>query len=64
MRYTVDADKCQGHGQCYIFAPTAFSPDDEGFNSAAGTTVDVPAELEDDVRRGASTCPEGAIDIL
>ena len=64
MEYRVDRDKCNGHGQCYVFAERVYSADADGFNSARGQTVTVPADLAADARVGAMSCPERAIEIL
>ena len=64
MRFSVDEQKCSGHGQCYVFAPNVFSSDLEGFNSARGNSGEVPEGLEEEARRGAISCPECAITII
>jgi ferredoxin len=45
-------------------APDVFDLDEDGFNSAAGTTVEVPAEHEDAAAEGANVCPEQAIQVF
>lgn len=60
MKLTIDAGKCQGHGRCYDLAPDLFEDDDEGYGLVRGDGV-VPADQEDDARRAAANCPEGAV---
>ena len=63
MRLVVDATKCSGHGRCYSVAPDLLEADDEGFVTARGSAVDVPATLITAARRAAESCPEVAISI-
>jgi ferredoxin len=60
-RLEVDAARCTGHGRCYTDAPNLLSDDEEGFVTARGETVDVPAERLDEARAAAQSCPEQAI---
>lgn len=64
MKFVVDAALCCGHGQCYAVAPDVYEPDDDGLNTAAGTTAEVPAGQEEAARAGASACPESAIQVM
>ncbi len=64
MRLTVRSDLCRGHGRCYDLAEDFLEDDDEGFVTARGQTIDVPADQVEDVRNAAASCPEGAITIL
>jgi ferredoxin len=59
VRVILNAEKCQGHGRCYVLAPAVFAPDEEGY----GTVVqsEVSGELVAAARRGAQGCPEAAI---
>lgn len=61
MKVHLDRERCQGHGRCYVLAPSVFEPDDDGY----GFVVDeeVPPGLADAARRGANNCPEDAITI-
>ena len=60
MKVKVDAERCQGHTLCAMIAPKAFQLDDiDGHSSAVHE--EVPAELEDQVREAARSCPEQAI---
>ena len=63
MKLTIDAVKCSGQGRCYTLAPQLLSYDDEGFVTARGTTIDVPAGQEGPATDAAQGCPEGAITI-
>lgn len=63
MKYIVDSALCAAHGMCADAAPDVFTLDDDGFNVDAGRTVDVPEHLEAAARRGASACPESAIQV-
>ena len=64
MKFVVDSALCVGHGQCYAASPDVYSADDDGFNTAVGSTAEVPAGQEDAARAGASVCPESAIQVL
>ena len=59
MRIEVDHDACTGHGRCWSLAPGVFAADDDGYCSTGA--VDVPVELEEQARKGATNCPERAI---
>jgi hypothetical protein len=39
VKYAVDRAKCNGHGQCYTFAPSVYMADSDGYNPASGTMV-------------------------
>jgi ferredoxin len=60
VKLTIDTARCQGHGRCYDLAPDLFGDDDEGYGKVLGDGV-VPAGREDEARRVAANCPEGAI---
>ena len=62
MRLQIDTDVCTGHGRCYTRAPSLIDADDEGFPVLLVDVV--PAELVDDARLAASSCPEGAIKLV
>jgi ferredoxin len=64
VKVRVDQALCCGHGQCHMAAPDVFDLDEDGFNTAAGTTVEVPAEHEDAAAEGANVCPEQAIQVF
>lgn len=61
MRIEVDREVCTGHGRCWSLAPEVFDADDDGY--CATDARDVPAELEEQARRGATNCPERAIKV-
>jgi ferredoxin len=62
VRVRVDAAVCQGHGQCVMICPEVFRADEQGF--AVAPREDVPAALEDAVRRAERQCPERAIELV
>jgi ferredoxin len=64
VRYHVDEALCNGHGLCLATAPAVYSCDDEGFNLAVGTTVEIEAAKRDAAREGAASCPEQAITLF
>ena len=65
MRLTVDANLCRGHGRCYTLAHDLLEDDDdEGYVTARGQVIDVPADQVDYARNAAASCPERAITIL
>jgi ferredoxin len=64
MKLTVSADLCSGHGRCYTLAPDLLGDDDEGYVTARGRVIDVPADQVDGVRNAAGSCPERAITLL
>jgi ferredoxin len=59
VRIDVDPERCTGHGRCWSVAPEVYEADDDGY--CATRSLDVPAELEEAARRGATSCPERAI---
>ena len=62
MRITVNREHCQGHTMCAMTAPELFHLDDED-GHAYIESPDVPADLRDKARQGASACPERAITV-
>ena len=60
MRTKVDANLCQGHALCQGQAPEVFLLDDDEGHAYVEEN-EVPAELEEKVRRAALGCPERAI---
>ncbi|HEX5067612.1 MAG TPA: ferredoxin [Myxococcota bacterium] len=62
MRVHVDRAKCVGHGRCYVLAPDVFEDDERGHCVVRKT--ELPAELEEQARRGQQNCPEHAISLL
>jgi len=61
MKVTVAEDLCQGHARCWEICPDVFALDDEGHASVGD--AEVPAALEEDVRRAVRNCPERAISL-
>jgi len=59
VRIVLDADRCQGHGRCYVLAPDLFDADDYGH--CVLLVDEVPAGREDDARSGVENCPEQAL---
>jgi ferredoxin len=64
MKVTVSAELCSGHGRCYALAPDVYAPDDEGYNSARGETLEVADDRAQNAARGARGCPEQAITVV
>ena len=61
MRVRVDRAKCVGHGRCYVLAPDVFEDDERGH--CVVTRAELAPELVEQARRGASNCPEAAIEL-
>jgi ferredoxin len=64
MKLTANAALCRGHGRCYTLAEDLLEDDDEGYVTARGQIIDVPADMVDEARNAAGSCPEGAITLL
>ena len=64
MKVKIDGERCTGHGRCYALSPDVFEPDDEGFNAARGTILDIPSGQEEAAMVGVSNCPEQAMTIV
>lgn len=62
MKVIVDRNRCQGHALCAFSAPDVYVLDDEGYNNMGAFTVET--SQEEAARRGAASCPEGAIEIV
>ncbi|MCW2950988.1 MAG: ferredoxin reductase [Conexibacter sp.] len=60
MKVKVDPTKCEGFGICAELAPQVFELDEWGYAAVLGGR-DVPAALEDAVRRAAGACSVAAI---
>jgi ferredoxin len=58
LTISIDRSKCCGYTLCATEGVDVYSIDDEGYAVAPAS---VPAELEDQARRGAAACPESAI---
>lgn len=61
MKVSVDPEICAGFGICVGICPEVFELHDDGY--ATVLVGEVPAELEDLVRRAASQCPAQAISV-
>jgi len=59
MKATLDRDRCQGHGRCYVLASAVYAADDDGYGEVAVDTIG--ADLVEAARLGADNCPEDAI---
>jgi ferredoxin len=55
----LDAERCQGHGRCYVLAPDLFDADEYGH--CVLLVDEVPVGREDDARSGVENCPEQAL---
>jgi ferredoxin len=70
VKYVIDLDRCQDHGQCVFAAPQLFSLDDEGKLSlrhhASGEyeSGEIPDDLVDHLEEAASICPVQAIELI
>ena len=70
MKFKVNLDRCENHGQCTYSAPDVFSLDGEGrlsFREGAGSeyvSPDVASDLEEDDEEAADVCPVLAISLL
>jgi ferredoxin len=65
MRLSVEHTLCRGHGRCYTVAPDLLEDDDdEGYVTARGQVVDVPADQADAARDAMGSCPERAIRLI
>ncbi|MGE0387723.1 MAG: ferredoxin [Gammaproteobacteria bacterium] len=62
MKVIIDKAKCQGHAMCCFNSPDIYKLDDDGYNRMDPFEVK-PGE-ENAARRGAMSCPEGAITIV
>ena len=62
MRVSIDAERCQGHGRCFLIAPNLFTFDDlgSGVVLAEGILGDETLEI---ARLAQLNCPEHAISI-
>jgi ferredoxin len=65
MKLSIRSDLCRGHGRCYTVAPDLLEDDDdEGYVTARGQVVEVPADQVDAARDAVGSCPERAIAVL
>ena len=71
MKFEVDLEKCQNHGQCTYSASAVFALDDDGDltfrkETSASTYVSdvVDSSVEEDVEEAADMCPVQAISLV
>jgi ferredoxin len=64
MKAKISGELCTGHGRCHVLAENVYRLDDDGYNADRGTTIEIPAGLEQEAIRGAKNCPEAAIEII
>ena len=62
MKVRVDPEICAGFGICVGVCPEGFELHDDGY--ATVLVGEVPAELEELVRRAADQCPSRAISLV
>ncbi|MBV9513376.1 MAG: ferredoxin [Mycobacteriaceae bacterium] len=60
-RVLVDAERCVGHGRCYMLAPDVFDADEVGHSVAR--VGEVSGELVAHAAIGEQNCPERAITV-
>ncbi|UVO52661.1 ferredoxin [Sphingomonas sp. SUN039] len=61
MKVRIDPEVCAGFGICVGISPEVFELHDDGY--ATILVGEVPAELEDLVRRAVDQCPSRAISL-
>ena len=61
MKVRVDAEKCEGHGRCYVLAPDVFEDDERGHCVVKLDPLPVGALAQ--AKLGEENCPEGAITV-
>ena len=62
MKFAIRQDLCCAAHICTRMAPDLFRLDDLGYNVSDGDPV--PQGREEDARRAAKGCPEGAISLV
>ncbi|MEY2422009.1 MAG: ferredoxin [Acidimicrobiaceae bacterium] len=60
MKVRIDADRCEGHGRCYVLAPELFEPDEIG-NSHERGSGEVEPQCKERAFLAARNCPEHAV---
>jgi len=63
LRVEANRDRCAGHGQCLLAAPTVFDVDEEALKVIVLDPEPVEG-LRAAVERAASMCPMGALEIV
>ena len=65
MRLSIDGERCQGHGKCYLVAPEAFEPAPDDDWGRATVLIPEPdagdAALLQRLGNARDSCPEQAI---
>lgn len=63
MKVSIDQQRCQGHGRCYLLSPDLFEPEDDYGHAMvilAGAATDDSA-VEEQLENAARSCPESAV---
>lgn len=63
LRVEADRDRCAGHGQCLLAAPTVFDVDETALKVIVLDPEPVEG-LRPAVERAVSICPMGALEIV
>lgn len=62
MNVRIDANLCEGHGRCYMLAPSVFGADVDGRGEVIVEQLDSP-ELLSAADLAVRSCPESAISV-
>jgi ferredoxin len=60
VKVTIDANRCSGHGRCYVTAPELFTDDDMGRGQVIGNGAVGPDQV-DAAEQAVASCPEQAV---
>jgi ferredoxin len=63
MRIDVNRERCAGHGQCLLAAPTVFDVDEEA-HEVIVLDPDPVEDLRAALQRAVSMCPTGALEVV
>ncbi|MBA3745090.1 ferredoxin [Sporichthya sp.] len=63
LRVEANRDRCDGHGQCLLAAPTVFDVDEKA-NKVILLDPEPVEGLRAAVQRAVSMCPMGALEIV
>ncbi len=63
LRIEVNRDRCAGHGQCLLAAPTVFDVDEKA-HEVIVLDPEPAEELRAAVQRAVSMCPMGALEVV